>query len=1247
MIEIKFKKIKISSLIASGLIMISLPMAVLAYGTSTYQKPYPGSQIEKPYGNEVSANVDTSRDYMYFTSSTKAIGYDFLYGSDKGLIEYFGEVSKEDHKNKKAKDYYYYPSDTIDGYKRHFADSKDFKEDPSKVTDPRYKSLTVSHGAFNVAAMVTAVFTTLQKLFALILKFWISIANFDIGSILDSLNGASGFSKTLSTLFLINPDNGTPSPLFTLSLGFFMFRFVSLAVNLAKGGNRGTAKGVFQEVGLMFAALVLASLFSVANGPSSLASTATNFTSKLGSEIAAAGSPASGVFATQTDKSNTDIITTQSSQVTQIWINQIIQAQFGVSVNDLWIEKDDGTSSFGDKTDVTQAINDTFAGEDPGLDGFKLSNGNQTINNLGYWYYAANSNTAISRNGKPFAANGKNTDLQQNASAARTVLAVDFLANLRKIKAEKKDSAMVAKIDNIMNYLTTPSYGMLFMSSIVIMILYGIMVFSLLSVGIFAFSGKVICSLGVYAIAVMPLMMLIKKTRKTAKGLMVSYLMAFMRYLSGSALFNLILAINVLLASNGLGGMAVAMVVSLLMTKASSHLIQMINQQVTELGRNLGEHSGINRFNGVQLQRAYQEFLPGGRRTKQRNKKIKSILKKRDGESKGNKSLTDHVAQGFNSQQGFAKGFMNSILGKRIDKDFESNLLYHENWDKDVKRTQEEEEKRLKEAEENSRFGVFKRKIKNAKKVNVRSGRGTPKFRTNNGRGIGRNAAKIATFGAGSYLMYKAATTKATADGAVGLSKAAARVLNGRTPIKFNRGAEGTRMFSPKTVAGGAKHAIENASRKVSVKRRYPVSPDGKVPAENKRVLINPSQTPEYGNRQIPTRKAPSGQRTSRRKPILRQQSNIPTNPATNTRPVVRQENNNNQGTFDGQGNGKRPINRQNSSQTPVQNDGGSKTPIRRSSNPIDQNVTSVVPGNNIPTREEAATTANLTRSNPQITKNDNFNNQAPIVNDKPLTRNVEGSRNVTRQQEASVSEGTRNVARKPEVPTTEGTRQVRRTEPPVNAQQDLTRNSARDTNVVPNAVEDTAPLTRKQPEAPQPAQPAKTQPTQPSRQTQPSQPQAEGTRNVNRKQPQSPATEGTRKPIVTDAMRAHGESIKTNIKMRAAGKVPIVGEMLATKISKQHDNNVKAGKRISERAAELAKETAVKSGGRRTLTPQEAIQQATQEMLDKSMTKPTSQHSAKEIKRIEKANRKARKSIEKASKFVDRSEIIAKMTKK
>lgn len=1175
MINIKFKRFKFSSIAIVGLIAISLPMAALAYGTTTYQKPYPGSNIEKPYGNEVSTNVDTSRDYMYHTNATKAIGYDFMYGSDKGLIEYLGEVSKEDHKNKKAKDYYYYPSDTVDGYKRHFADNKGFKEDASSVKDPRYKSLTVSHSAINVTAMVTALFTSLQKLCALILKIWISIANFDISTLLNSLNGASGFSKTLSTLFLINPDNGAPSPLFALSLGFFMFRFVGLVLSLLKGGSKGTAKTVFEEVGMMFAALVLAGLFSTANGPSSLASTATNITSKIGAEISAAGSPASGVFATVTGQANSDIVTTQSSQVTQIWINQVIQAQFGLSVNDLWIESPDGTSSFGDKTDVEQAINDTFAGEDPGIDGFKLSNGKDTINNIGYWYYAANSNTAISRNGKPFSPSGKTTDLQQNASAARTVLVVDFLANLRKIKEEKKDAAMVAKIDNIMNYLTSPSYGLLLGSAIVVMALYGIMVYALLAVGIFTFSGRVICSLGVYAVAIMPLMMLIKKTRKTAKGFMVSYLMAFVRYLSGSALFNLILAINVLLASNGLGGMFVAMAVSILLSKLSSHILMLINQQVTEMGRNLGENSTINRFNGVQLQRTYQDLLPGGRRTKELNKKIKGMLKKRDGESKGKKSLTDHVAEGFNSQQGFAKGFMDSVLGKRIDRDFEENLLYHENWDKDVEQMQDLQRQKQAERYSQSPAGRLKKKLAGSKVIKLGSKGNNNKFRLPKGaKGIGMGATKIALGAGGAYMMYKAASAQAGIDGATGLSKSAARILNSGKKVKLTTGYGARKLVTGK----GSLNAGGNYNQ-YTVKQRGRYVGEDKEPATGSRVPIIRDSTPVIDEENEPLTRQ-GGQPNGNPQGEQNQQGNgnniptptteiptteTPTTPTTPTRTSRSYQNAdpNQQGTP-----GRRMVVRKG-------NGGVSGDPSNSQGNQTQQ-----------PTRREP-------EKEPSTGRNDN---------EKPIQR---------RPANESQDETHRVIERKPAVqPTnTEGTR-----------------------NVQPTQAEPTQ-------------QPQATQPAQQSQQTQPRESSRKVT--IQRKAPEQPVQQevpGSRRPIVTDAMRAHGESIKTNIKMKAASKIPIVGEILADKISKDHDARVRAGKRISQRAAEIARETAVQSGGRRVVTHEEAIKQATQEMRDASRVVPTNQHSAKEIKRIEKMNRKAQKSIDKATKFVNRREVLNKM---
>ena len=539
-------------------------------------------------GNNYTPNYS---DYPFNKNTVEAIGFNKLYSSDKGFFKYKGEVSNITSTEDYAKKYRVYNGNQIDGRNRPFANQTISKDDlkPSNK-DPHIWSMTTNSSGFSMGSIGLAIVSFVNWIFTMLINLMIALKSFDVSTIINIIDSDGSFSKLLSSIFLIDTKTGAISPFLIFSLLLFIASFISLSFKAIKG--RASFRNIASELGFFLIAIVIASMFLNTGNASILSKTGTDFMTSLANKASLSTSKSSSIFEYSSGNADVDSNETQRAIISKTYIDQLISSQFGYSVNDLYIMNGEGVGNFGTKMEVQEAMQKTF-GNDASIDSMSVVTdiaGKNKINNLGYYLWAANSGVAIydgTNKTKPAFYSSGNGTLIRTGSSDRMLYAVDFLSNVRTIQAAKGDTglAIVSKIDKIMNNLTSPSYSTAIANTFAITIQNIALSYSLFSIAIFETVGRMIIVFGSYCMVILPVLILFKGSRSTAKKMTWSYMIGFLRYLIGSALFSVIIILSTLLAQQGFMGIIISAILCIILGKFGPKLIKEINQQMTQFGR--------------------------------------------------------------------------------------------------------------------------------------------------------------------------------------------------------------------------------------------------------------------------------------------------------------------------------------------------------------------------------------------------------------------------------------------------------------------------------------------------------------------------------------------------------------------------------------------------------------------------------------------------------------------------------------
>ena len=506
-------------------------------------------------------------------NNIRSVGIDKLYGNDKNLIQYLGEIPYDIAFDKKTKKYRVFMSSEIDGDVRPWSDENSESHhgfDKNNVTPEE----AYNQNDLHLLAMIKSkkagskvffdIVFFLAKVMSLPLELAILIKSIDITYILEILDDQGTIAKMFNTLFLFDPDTGAVSPFLVLSLIMFIISCGFLVFKMLKG--HGALRPVLEEMGWLLLAILIASLsiFNASSGNNELAGIAVNFADKLSNTITTSSSANGSLYLYNTGNPNKDSQATQSALIKQPFIETLIELQFGEKVEELQL----GEGKFGNFED--QALEWTFNRENFNDNNFKVSNGEYTTNNLGYYWWAANSNVDEKR---PLTQGTVNM-----ATSDRILYIVDFLNNLRKL--DSSNIELVGKIDNMMSHIEAPRYGDGILSVFMLGLLSLSETYALLIITIFLTIGKLIVSIGLFAVPILPGLMLFDKTRSLVKKLCKTYFTGFLRVIIGLLMFNLVISLAIIFSQRGIGGILLGILICLAIGKLAPRLMIEITKRL-------------------------------------------------------------------------------------------------------------------------------------------------------------------------------------------------------------------------------------------------------------------------------------------------------------------------------------------------------------------------------------------------------------------------------------------------------------------------------------------------------------------------------------------------------------------------------------------------------------------------------------------------------------------------------------------
>lgn len=554
-------------------------------------------------------------DYPFTESSATSIAFPDLYGSSKDLFEYYGEIpytykdSDNSDSGSKLSSLRVFNGKSIHGNKRLWSsmESQILNLNEGDIVpeseDPHIKAMTITHDG-STGKTLYKISNVLFQITSFAVKVLITLKSINLATIFNAIDSTGKLSNQLASLFLVNPDTGHMSPLLVFAIALFIFSLVALAFKILKGALGGTSKKLLNEFFILVGAIAVSAIYLTGSNALKVGSTGINICDSLANNLATSASSTASIFTYSTSNLQLDTVSTQKALIEKMYVDQWIYGQFGYAPKDLDIIEEDGSGSdLGTKDEVLQAIKATF-GNDAGINRFKVCTSNtyttgNKVNNLGYWLYAANSSVKIymgTVGGSSAFYNDNGKIAVKTSSSDRTLFVVDFLSNLRQIHKNNGRNDMVNKIDTIMTNLDQPNYSAVGGHLILISILNVTLCLALFSITLFCLIGELIVIAGGYCMVVMPLLMLFKSTRGTAKKLLWTYVLAFLRYLVGAALFNTILVVVVLMVeSASIGNILVAAMICILMFKLSPSLLAQLNMAFNSISRGK-ELNGVTRL---------------------------------------------------------------------------------------------------------------------------------------------------------------------------------------------------------------------------------------------------------------------------------------------------------------------------------------------------------------------------------------------------------------------------------------------------------------------------------------------------------------------------------------------------------------------------------------------------------------------------------------------------------------------------
>ena len=574
------------------ILLLTLSLGIfsqITYAATGFNKPaFDGGSVFNG-GDNYTPNTTK---YPWTEKDVRTISFDELYGSDKTLFSYKGEVPYANKDDDFAKGFYMYKGNTIDGKERPYS-NKAIDEDRDLDTsnrDPHIWAMTQSYSFISIGSFLVSGTNALYRVTNFIIGLFTSARMFNMSDILATFDKDLSFTKAIYKIFIYDTEKNQISPFMLVAIAGFIISIISLSFSAISGKGNKSFRSIINEISVFTLAAAISAMFISPDNTSTLSNAGLTLLNGITMDLVGTSTEAGTLFYYQTSpdgQSDEDIIQTQKALLNKNFIDLLIQAQFGYSPDDLYIVSSDGTSSsFGDLGKVTEALQSTFKNGSRSSMVVKttLDASGHSVNNLGYFWWAANSGVAIKNtNGEyPFYKSGDGTDYNTGTNE-RMLYVIDFLSNLRALNdGDNGNKEVVKKIDNIMNNITSPKYSTAVFQTLLLVVHNFILAASLLFITIFILAGEVIVVFGSYAMIILPILLLIKQTRKFAKQLCFSYIFAYVRYVIGCAVFNVVLILVSLLCGFGTMGITISMIACFILMKFGPNIMIQINRYITQ-----------------------------------------------------------------------------------------------------------------------------------------------------------------------------------------------------------------------------------------------------------------------------------------------------------------------------------------------------------------------------------------------------------------------------------------------------------------------------------------------------------------------------------------------------------------------------------------------------------------------------------------------------------------------------------------
>ena len=271
-----FKKIFISLIAVLALLLgVDATYKVMAAGSS-FQIPTTNKYEVYHNGDDYTPDYSS---YPFTTSAAVSVGFDSLYGVNKELLTYLGEIPKTlADSNEDFEKYRTFDGDEIDGKTRKWSSEtnqedlvteanskavKDGKLNPN-TREPHIWAMTIHHsyfggGIFHILFYLVYIFNWVITKIVFLMIF---IKSIDLASLASMIDPSGGFTKQLASIFLINPDTGSVSPLLVFGIVVFIASFISLGFKVAKGSSNQSFRALINEFGFFLLAIVIEAIFS-------------------------------------------------------------------------------------------------------------------------------------------------------------------------------------------------------------------------------------------------------------------------------------------------------------------------------------------------------------------------------------------------------------------------------------------------------------------------------------------------------------------------------------------------------------------------------------------------------------------------------------------------------------------------------------------------------------------------------------------------------------------------------------------------------------------------------------------------------------------------------------------------------------------------------------------------------------------------------------------------------------------------